>query len=492
MMKVILTTGPKSSGYVQVHEILVGSGAIPAAFGTPETQHRMTRDLAPDNPLDEAALAALVTREIKLSSIDGICLALSADCDGFEPEAWFASDIDTCFVLVYCAPEIALAQMSARHQPTPDQVMHHLRGWVHGCQALIQFYHRHPGRCLLVNQMAAVLCPHLLVDQLRPFMELRAPEPESVAANGDRVGRVAMEGAMVRSLVAHQRGAQALFSELESLAHLPGDLDAVVSDQRSVAWQSYLSLAQAGEAAQQRVAEQAHSVAEMGRHLAGREQQLAALQGRLDQVVQSHGLLEADLQRAQRTVDEGLQALEQQQQANASLRAENELLFSQLQKVQAELDAHTPLPVPARQVVAQKPGGRTLTIDLREDIDGDNWYYAEGDGRWAGPASVSTLRVPAQAEGRYELTLNVVDAMDRKILAGMSLALNGTGLTLNQKGRGVAAVVTSRFSSGDFAPAAIWEFQLTFPRLVSPAQRGSADSRMLAIRLQTLQLTRIS
>ena len=88
--------------------------------------------------------------------------------------------------------------------------------------------------------------------------------------------------------------------------------------------------------------------------------------------------------------------------------------------------------------------------------------------------------------------MNVVDAMDRKILAGMSLALNGTGLTLNQKGRGVAAVVTSRFSSGDIAPAAIWEFQLTFPRLVSPAQRGSADSRMLAIRLQTLQLTRIS
>ena len=28
---------------------------------------------------------------------------------------------------------------------------------------------------------------------------------------------------------------------------------------------------------------------------------------------------------------------------------------------------------------------REIVVDMRKDINGENWYYAEWDGRWAGP-----------------------------------------------------------------------------------------------------------
>ena len=85
----------------------------------------------------------------------------------------------------------------------------------------------------------------------------------------------------------------------------------------------------------------------------------------------------------------------------------------------------------------------------------------------------------------------MVDAMDRKLLTGMSVSVNGFPLVLRVDGRGVAARVDARFASSDFAAEGVWEVQFRFPHLISPAQRGSSDSRMLAVRLRTVKLKRI-
>jgi hypothetical protein len=132
-----------------------------------------------------------------------------------------------------------------------------------------------------------------------------------------------------------------------------------------------------------------------------------------------------------------------------------------------------------------------ITFDLRGDIDGDNWYDAEHDGRWAGPDRVSSLILPALGVGRYQMELEVVDAMAPEIVNGMTLSLNGTPITVNPNCRGYPTLVTAEFSADTPAPDGQWELGITFPRLVSPADQGSDDRRTLAIRLRTISLQEI-
>ncbi len=148
-----------------------------------------------------------------------------------------------------------------------------------------------------------------------------------------------------------------------------------------------------------------------------------------------------------------------------------------------------------------------IVLDLRQLIDGENWYSAEHDGRWAGPGTNSTLRLPLLPVGRYQVELEVVDAIAPEILREMKLSLNGKPLTI--KGRhglvGPWAPVVKLYRKkqryplllrsdihllGDAAGKANY-LELTFPRTISPISRGVQDSRNLAVRLKKVTITRI-
>jgi len=304
-----------------------------------------------------------------------------------------------------------------------------------------------------------------------------------------------MSANLATPLVVGHREAIALFLELESLAHLPGDDDGIVERAAAQAWNAYVALQAEAREAQQDLQAEARAALQA---LLERATLLAASELQRDQLtteLAAHtAALESartELLQARNGALESAVAVSQLQHENASFRAENELLFSQLQQVQEELDAQM-APVLAPEPVVAAPSDREFTVDMRGEIDGDNWYYAEHDGRWAGPANVSTVRVPVLRDGDYELRLDVVDAKDKKILAGMTLALNGMDLKPKHNGRGVKGLVTARFSANDIPRRGRWELQFRFPKLISPAQHGSADARMLAIRLRSLQLVPLS
>jgi len=143
-----------------------------------------------------------------------------------------------------------------------------------------------------------------------------------------------------------------------------------------------------------------------------------------------------------------------------------------------------------------------MEYDVRADIDGDNWYYAESDGRWAGPETTSTLKVPRMGTGRFAVEFDVVDAIELDILSGMRISLNGVPLEINRergkfparlfkanKNKGKLPMnLRSEFSTEQIGECDTWQFQFMFPRVLSPSERGEKDTRKLAIRLRTLRL----
>ncbi|HJV25552.1 MAG TPA: hypothetical protein VJ673_07685 [Aromatoleum sp.] len=173
---------------------------------------------------------------------------------------------------------------------------------------------------------------------------------------------------------------------------------------------------------------------------------------------------------------------------------ENELLLIQLHQVQEELEHYFVKNAEIAQTTSspafwgdQQP--RTMLWDMRSDVIGDNWYYAEEDGRWAGPEPYSTLKLPRLRDGRYEIELDIVDAMAPEILTGMELAMNGHPVPLETSGPSLPAVVRTSFSTRDIGDQLGWTLQFRFPNMISPADHGSDDQRVLGIRLRTVKLT---
>ena len=90
--------------------------------------------------------------------------------------------------------------------------------------------------------------------------------------------------------------------------------------------------------------------------------------------------------------------------------------------------------------------------------------------------------------GRYEVNLDVVDAMDPEILADMQVTLCGVPLTLEREGKSYPAILKGIAVVDDNGTGRDWDFDFRFPNLASPAEHGSSDNRQLAIRLRSLRL----
>jgi len=99
--------------------------------------------------------------------------------------------------------------------------------------------------------------------------------------------------------------------------------------------------------------------------------------------------------------------------------------------------------------------------------------------------------------GRYELSLDIVDAIEPGILAGMQVTLCGIALVLVREGKSFpASLKRGSFPVSlkgvamieDAGTRGYWDISFRFPSVSSPARRGSSDTRHLAIRLRSLRL----
>ncbi|MEO6172888.1 MAG: hypothetical protein ABIP02_07215, partial [Arenimonas sp.] len=131
-----------------------------------------------------------------------------------------------------------------------------------------------------------------------------------------------------------------------------------------------------------------------------------------------------------------------------------------------------------------------VAYDLRQEISGTNWHYAESDGRWAGFDISSELKLPSMKSGHYELTLDIVDAIEQEIFQEMTVFLNGTRLELDFEKNMPPAMVSAEFEIDDTFEEPVWTFSFNFPKVVSPAEKAQDmnDLRKLSVRMRALKL----
>jgi regulator of replication initiation timing len=411
---------------------------------------------------------------------------------------WRHFDAQTRFVLVYSSPTNTIANMRAQSDAGVDSLPIAVESWIRWNSELLRFSARHQERCLLVNSTAALRSPRELMGSANKSFGLHAIEPSGEVPSSIKPST--LESFLVARLLEDFPEASALYDELESAAHL-ADGSCVRSVPLRDVWEDYLASisnlnrlhADFGQiAARCTRAESDLHGAENAREDAGK--QLEELRNRV-----------AESQQAAADVDEQRSQLVLR---NSELIEENQLLFLQLKQLQEALDqtslAHLEserqrLALASRPTVNSAPAARArikgclaeVAVDMRQQIDGKNWYWAEHDGRWAGPGTHGTLMLPAMGPGRYEVNLDVVDAMDPEILADMQVTLCGIPLILERASKSYPVTLKGVAVVENAAMDRDWDLSFRFPSLSSPAQRGSSDSRQLAIRLRSLRLRAI-
>lgn len=148
-----------------------------------------------------------------------------------------------------------------------------------------------------------------------------------------------------------------------------------------------------------------------------------------------------------------------------------------------------------------------ITVDFREFVEGENWYYAEHDGRWAGPDEVSTLNINSPPPGTYDIRFDVVDAMSPSIIANMKVFFDGEPISLKWRGKYATTIkplrrilknkvnypleMSGKVIVGAHGESENSQIRFEFPETISPLIHGGTDRRKLGIRLLSVRMTKV-
>lgn len=477
---------------------------------------------------------------------------------------WKAFDPQIRFLLVYSAPEFLVCNMLQQQVDAPEDMDVILNGWHRYNTELLRFYNRHQDRCLLVNAQTALQQPQALVEKLTEAfsLSLKPPDETATAMSTSRVA-AGLACSLIHSTSPTEQNA--LYQEIESTADIISSGIKPSTQERLKAWSEYNRLIselkttaarsheyqqtittlrdQQSTLEQQRnhtlakqqdleqenelLLLQLHQVQEeleqqfLGKQqLQTKEQQLTTdiknRQQEIDKLKANNTQLDSSIKAKQQEIDK-LKASAAEPKPNPAavqeLEQENELLLLQLHQVQEELERYfleyqklNAAPVAPHQSKDYELIG--ITLDLRKaSFAGDNWYYAEHDGRWSGPGLISTVELPVLGEGHYEIVLDIVDAMKPNILEEMKATLNGKPLEIHfpivapawkrrfKKARRYPKQLRLKFTTQDIRNSTTaWQLQLTFPQVISPSACGinPEDLRKLGIRLRSVTLKKCS
>ena len=509
-MQVIITSGHPHSGYLGVHKELELGGIDSAQPSRREgvTPTTLTESLlrAHNSDPNVSGIVGQLSpgKAWQELAVDLFLGNLSQRNWGWADASttwlldfWLQFDEQTRFVLVYSSPSITIAKLMMQSDAKIDSLSVAVQSWIRWNSELLRFSSRHPERCLLVNAGAASQEPGALFSSANDLFDLGLNMPaDAVPSNTGNLS--ALPSFLMDCMLEEFSETTSLFEELQSAAHIAGRHDQVRPEAARDAWEDYLasvtSCAKLHAAVEQLTARC---------HRAESEAQFAESDRNdaRDQIEKISSLL-SDSQAALEKRSEQESQLEIR---NNQLKEENDILFLQMRQLQDALEQtesayreseRQRLEASSRPNVAPTPSVSPrstsqlveLALDMRQKIDGKNWYWAEHDGRWAGPETHGTLRLPAMGPGRYEVKLEVVDAMNPEILAGMQVTLCGIPLVLAREGKAYPSILKGVVNIEDAGLGGDWDISFQFPSLSSPAQRGSSDSRQLAIRLRSLRL----
>ena len=469
---------------------------------------------------------------------------------------WKDFDPQIRFVLVYSAPEFVICNMLQQQVDAPADMDSILAAWNRYNTELLRFYNRNRDRCLLINAQTALQHPSVLLEKMADAFALKLQLPaEEARQNTSRVA-----AGLACSLISDTSPTDqnALYQELESTADIISSGVRPSTQEKLHAWSEYNRLIRelnnnASLTEQQQreletlkaeLEQQTHNNLNKQQELEQENELLLLQLHQVQEELEQHFLnnqelgekekqLTIDIQRKQQEIDNlktntfqldaNIQAKQQEidnlkantSQLNASIQAkqeleqENELLLLQLHQVQEELE-HYFLEYQKVSTTPIKSGYDLLGISLdprKETFTGDNWYYAEHDGRWAGPATSSTINIPPLAQGKdYEILLDVIGSMAKEIVDGMQASINGKPLDIQHpKPRSAwkrrfkkekysyPRKLRMHFNSQGMESNQPWVLKLDFPKVIAPSECGgdAQDKRKLAIRLHKLTLTQL-
>jgi len=554
-MKVILTIGAPQSGHLAVFDRITQAGVVCAApcrdasLSPQNLQARLLRsmevNLSSDTPLIQLTPGRLwneLASDLFLTNIDHPAWGWADHQSVCLMDFWREFDPQVRLLLVYNSPLAYLQQVLCDSDTlTADAIAAALATWSHWNTALLRYFHRHPQHCLLVNSQQAVAEPAALIELLKTKWQIAGLTVQESTGQGSNQSDLLTH--LISQMLDPQHPAWALHQELESVAQLTVPATAASNDPGvgiAAAWAEWAKARTQAETASQ---EQSNLIAAHADLTRARDQlgaQLAAeAKAKAEAIAQRDAQASAKAQAiaqrdaeakskaeaiAQRDAEAKAKAELQAQVAQAAqaaqasakvseetteLKQENELLLLQLHQVQEELEHYF---LRYQEIERQQQSKATgfvadfwrmhqpqeLVIDMQQDVTGNNWYPAESDGRWAGPAALSTLQMPPLQAGNYTLELDIVDAMSLAIVN--NLVVEALGQTppvevfypLYQGEYPLICKVPLTLSQA--AAQQPWSINLRFHQLVCPADTGADanDRRNLSMRLRSVKLVKQS
>ena len=567
-MKIILTCGHPYSGHQAVAELLQYCGvanALPSRnnqYSPTSLQSKIFEVYEWDfedstSPLPELGKVwQELGSDLFMGNLSQLLWGWSDHQTVWLLDFWKDFDPQIRFVLVYSAPEFVICNMLQQQVDAPADMDSILAAWNRYNTELLRFYNRNRDRCLLINAQTVLQHPSVLLEKMADAFTLRLQLPaEEARQNTSRVA-----AGLACSLISNTSPTDqnALYQELESTADIISSGVRPSTQERLQAWSEYNRLirelnnnASLTEQQQQELEtlkaeleQQTHNNLNKQQELEQENELLLLQLHQVQEELEQHFLnnqelgekekqLTIDIQSKQQEIDSlrtktsqldaNIQAKQQEidnlkantSQLNASIQAkqeleqENELLLLQLHQVQEELE-HYFLEYQKISTTPPKPNYDLTGISLdprKETFTGDNWYYAEHDGRWAGPATSSTVNIPPLAQGKdYEITLDVIGSMAKEIVDGMQASINGKSLDIQHpKPRSAwkrrfkkekyhyPRKLRMRFNAHGMNDAQAWVLKLDFPKVISPSECGgdAQDKRKLAIRLHNVSLKQL-
>lgn len=487
-MKVILCTGGPNSGYQDVFKTLLKSGAVdakpasPTDFSPQMLQAEMLQSHEVDlNGIDPLAqmlpgkLWSQLASRLFLANIGHPVWGWADHQTVVWMDFWQEFDSQVRIALVYQTPQAHLADALGKMKTvTSSAIAAELDQWMRWNVVVLRYYLRHSTRCVLINREKALESPHELVNAVVSKWKINELNAAGIVSDDGRAYRC-LQSLLIDQLIDSQHPALLLCQELDGTAALPSEqsfmsLDGSVS---LAAWADWIGVRDLlGDITQQN-----------SDLIAGRDSARSTI-----------AQLEVQLARVSLAAN-----------LAGELGSENELLRLQLDQVENELE-HYFLRCQEldnekldRQVHHQADSGcadqtSDMLLDLRMlAFEGSNWYHPEPDGRWAGPALVSSLKMPTLPAGSFTLVLEVVDAMRLDIVQNMIIETFGQSIPFDIEHLSGDAeyplLCIAKLNIGREFASLPWRVNLRFPQVVCPAESGADDHRRLGIRLKSVRLT---
>jgi hypothetical protein len=537
-MKIVLTCGCRYCDSEAAHRILVASGLADAL---PSRREGMTAAVFHERMLkahgvgtsDGAPPAQLRPGKVwEDLAVDLFLGNLTRDSWGWADPAlvWFLEfwkefDPQVRFLFVYASPRAVAARALMADAVSPNRIDEVVASWAAYQLEVLRFYHRNRDRCLLVNALASAVTPEGFVRRVASAFDLDLAVPAALDIPNAQAPN-AIASALIGGLLGASGEPQSLYAELESCADLPEGEAGMSVAGWGPAWGEYRrlvrDLTKAEEARRLQAArfddlvlwgaDTEAALTQARAEIAAQRERIEDL-GRLversvsewDAQVKVESDLRSTLERQSDELTRLRSEVAEQEGRSAHLVKDNEDMLGQLYAVQEELETYFLRCQELSAAVPETPVGSSeagqpwgpmapveMRFDLRGDVDGQNWYYPEADGRWAGPELASTLNLPVLGLGRYEVQIEVADAMKPEILDGLRAYMNDTPVSLAREGKRYPALLKGQFPADDLPADGKWCLKLEFPGVVSPADRGSDDRRHLAIRVRSVKLSAVA